>query len=95
MLLVPFARTLDTLFEAVLDALQTRPALKRFGDAMIERARCRARRRRNLAALAELRTLDDDLLRDIGVNRIALARAQLSPRGCDPIIVLRKEAGLR
>lgn len=93
-MLEPVARTLDHVADATIATLRAHPRLSRTVNGVLGSARRHTQRRRNLAALASMRELDDDLLRDLGVNRIAIARARLAPRRCDPIAVLRRESGL-
>ena len=95
MLLVPLARSLDTVLEATLASMHRHPGAAALLNATVARLQHRYRRRRNLAALASMRELDDSRLRDLGIDRIALARARIAPAHCDPIAVLRREAGLK
>lgn len=93
MLLVPVARLLANV--ASPGFTERHPVLARGATHAFGRVREGVRRRRNRAALIAMRDLDDRQLRDLGINRIALARATLAPRRCDPVAVLRREAGLR
>ena len=52
-------------------------------------------RHANRLAVERMAALDPHMMRDLGVNPIALARARLAPRGSDPVAVLRREVGQR
>ena len=93
--IAPFARPFDHAAGSVLAFLHAHPRVARIANRSLRSVQRWLQRKRNLAALAAMREMDDNLLRDVGVNRIAVARARLAPRRCDPIAVLRKEAGLR
>ena len=94
MLLVPFARALDALSIRFLQALNADPRLAALANRAIARLHDRRRRYRNRVAVGRMYAMDDAQLRDMGVNRIAVARAALAPRRCDAVAVLRREAEL-
>ena len=94
MLLVPFARALDALVIHALRSLNAYPRTATLANEALARWRLAQRRRRNRAAVGRMYAMDDAQLRDVGVNRIAVARAALAPRRCDAVAVLRREAEL-